>query len=168
MKGLLVACMLAAIAFAAGATPPNKIQHQEWSFDWIEEGWYIPCLNDTLNGTVYVTTRSHSFETPSGTVHVIESFFGTGHIYSKITWNTWTQRVSIPINSNVVLGKGQTYKYIDRNHYIPNEGDGRHFIMAGTYFLSVNANGELKVEREVPTPGSAFPDDYARCMGYDK
>ena len=124
----------------AGAGPSNGIQQTEWSFDWPEEGFYIPCLNDTLNGTVYVTTRSHSVVTPSGNVHFIESFYGMGYVYSKTTGNTWTQRFAIPQNGNMKVGQGETYKVVDRENFIPDEGDGRHFFIESWYKLTVNAN----------------------------
>lgn len=165
MKKLLTACVLTVAALSANAGPPNGVQQVEGSFDWPEEGWYIPCLNDTLNGTVYYTVLSHYFETPSGNYHYIESFYGVGYIYSKTTGNTWTQRFKFPINGNVILGKGETSRYKGSLVYVPDEGDGRVWFTEQSYILVVNANGELKVERESPPPGSEFVADYTRCAG---
>ena len=159
--------VLTAVFFVgiAGAGPSNGIQQTEWSFDWPEEGFYVSCLNDTLNGTIYVTTRSHSFETPSGNTHFIEGFFGTGYVYSKTTGNTWIVRFAIPQKGNMKVTQGQTLKVIDRENYIPDEGNGRHWFVEYWFNLTVNANGELVVEREVPSDGGYGPDGYARCVG---
>jgi hypothetical protein len=154
---------LAVAAFSAGAGPPNGIEQVEGSFDWPEEGWYVPCLNDTLHGTVYYTMRAHSFDTPSGNSHWIESFYGVGYIYSKTTGNTWTQRFKFPINGNVKLGKGETYKLLATLVYVPDEGDGPLWFEEFSVMIVVNANGELKVERESP-PGLDF-GDRTRCAG---
>jgi hypothetical protein len=101
------------------------MRHEEWSLGWPDEGSCIPCLNDTLNGTIYVTTRSHSLETPSGAGHWIESFFGTGYAYSKISANTWTVNFNDPINGNLRIGKGGRYKLQQMPNYAPDDGDGR-------------------------------------------
>lgn len=153
------------IVGAAAAGPPNGVQREEWSFDWPDEGLYIPCLNDTLNGTMYVTTLFHSFETPSGTVHWIESYYGVGYVYSKTTGNTWTSRFKYPINGNVRLGKGEIYKFQNHIVFVPDEGDGRVYFEESSMMIVVNGNGELKVERELPPPGSEFPADFVRCAG---
>jgi hypothetical protein len=169
MNSILRSAVLFMIALLsvglASAGPPNGIQQTEWSFDWPDEGFYIPCLDDTLNGTINVTTRSHSFETPSGNVHMIESFYGTGYVFSKTTGNTWVVHFAIPVNGNMKVDQGETSMFVDRENYIPDEGNGRHFFIEWWFNLTVNANGELKVAREVPPPGSIFPDDYTRCVG---
>ena len=169
-RGMLTCGMLMlSAAGVAAAGPPKGIQHYDWSFEWFPEGIYVPCLNDTLTGMVYVTTRSHSFETPSGTVHMVESFFGTGYVYSNTTGNSWSLRFAIPITGNVVLGKGETYNVAQNENYVPDVGDGRHWFYASNYKLTVNANGELVVERSVPPDDGEWQmGDYTRCVGNDK
>lgn len=164
-KSLVSVTILLLMAGVASAGAPNGIQHIEESFDWPEQGFYIPCLDDTLNGTIHYTLRTHSFQTPSGTAHMIESFYGIGYIFSKTTGNTWIVRFAIPINGNSKIEQGQNYKLVQRENYIPDEGNGRHFFIESWYNLNVDANGELKVEREVPAASSVFPDDYTRCVG---
>ena len=159
---VVTAVLVAGVAFAKS---PHGITHEEWSFDWPDEGFYFSCLNDTLNGTIDVTTRSHVFETPSGVVHVVEGFFGTGHVYSQTTGRTWTVRFAIPGTASMKVGKGQTVQWEDNENYIPDEPGGQHFFIRATYKLTVNANGDLVVERATPDGALVFPDDYTRCVG---
>lgn len=163
----LLACAAALLLLAGIATAksPRGIHQEDWSFDWPDDGFYFSCLNDTLYGTVYVTTRSHSFETPSGVVHLVESFFGTGYIYSKTTGRTWTQRFAIPGTMSAKVGNGTVVQWVDNENYIPDEPGGQHFFIRVTYKLTVNANGDLVVERERPEGAAVFPDDYSRCTG---
>ena len=164
-KLLAFAVATTLVAGLAVAKSPRGITQEEWSFDWPDEGFYFSCLNDTLYGTVYVTTRSHAFETPSGVVHLVEGFFGTGHIYSLTTGRTWTQRFAIPGTASMKVGQGQTVQWEDNENYIPDQPGGQHFFIRATYKLTVNANGNLVVERAVPEGALVFPDDYSRCAG---
>jgi len=139
-------------------------QRIEDSFDWPENGFYIECLNDFLTGTVYYTLLSHEVETPSGKVHIISSFFGTGHIYSLTTGETWTQKFSIA--QVIKVGPGEVINVQDREKYMPDDPHGTVFFMEYVYKITVNANGELVVYRE--TPITDFPSDISRCAGKGK
>lgn len=145
----------------AGAS--NGIQHTDWTFQLYGGPLYIPCVGESVTGTVHVTTRSHSFETPSGNFHLVESFYGTVSMYSVTSDNTWIGHFSIPINQNVKIKQGQTFKWVSRENYVPDEGNGVHFFFEPTYIFSVNANGELHVARDVPGGFNAF-----RCVGKPK
>ena len=163
MKSVTFTAAALLVAGLAVAGQSRGIQHEEWSFDWPEEGLYFSCLNDTLNGTIDVIIRSHSFETPSGVSHIVEGFFAVGQVFSKTTGRTWTARGSIP--GSFKLGKGETALRVDIENYIPDSPGGQHFFIRMTYKLTVNANGELVVERSVPADALVFPDDYSRCVG---
>ena len=149
----------------AGAGPSNGIQHTDWEFQLYGGPLYIPCVGESVTGTVHVTTRSHSFDTPSGNFHLIESFYGTVSMYSVDSDNTWIGHFSIPINSNVQIKAGETFKWVSRENYVPDEGSGRHFFYEPAWIFSVNANGELNVARE-EIDGIGF-DDF-RCVGKPK
>ena len=150
----------------AGAGPSNGIQHTDWEFPWLgEEPVYIPCVGESLNGTIHVTTRSHSFDTPSGNFHLVESFYGTVSLYSVDSDNTWIGHFAIPTHNNVKIRQGETFKVIQRENYVPDEGNGRHFFFEVLWIFSVNANGELNVARDnVDWVGF----DNFRCVGKPK
>jgi hypothetical protein len=158
-----VAVGAAAIFLASSVSfgGPTGAQKIEDSFNWPEDGFYISCLNDYLSGTVFYTMLLHTVETPSGNVHMVQSFFGTGHIYSLTTGETWTQKFSIP--GVLKVGPGETVILQDREKYIPDDPHGTVFFIEGALKITVNANGELKVLRDSFTPD--FPEDATRCAG---
>ena len=145
----------------AGAGPSNGIQHTDWEFQIYGGPLYIPCVGESVTGTVHVTTRSHSFDTPSGNFHLVESFYGTVSLYSVDSDNTWIGHFAIPTHNNVKIRQGETYRYIGRENYVPDEGNGRHFFITYAWIFSVNANGELNVV-------GGYPDSFlsgVRCVG---
>ena len=149
----------------AAAGPSNGIQHTDWEFQLFGGPLYIPCVGESVTGTVHVTTRSHSFDTPSGNFHWVESFYGTVSMYSVDSDNTWIGHFAIPQNQNVKIKQGETFKLVGRENYVPDEGNGRHFFLKYTWIFTVNANGELNVVRELPDP---FLFDAVRCVGKPK
>jgi hypothetical protein len=159
--------VLTALSFSglAGAGPSNGIQHTDWTFQLFGGPLYIPCVGESLTGTVHVTTRSHSFDTPSGNFHLVESFYGTVSLYSVDSDNTWIGRFAIPQIRNVKVKQGETYRYVDRENYVPDEGNGRHFFLRFAWIFTVNANGELNVVREFPEFPDPFLYDAVQCVG---
>ena len=148
----------------AGAGPSNGIQTTDWEFQMFGGPLYIQCLGESVTGTVYVTTRSHSFETPSGNFHMVESFHGIVYAYSADSDNTWISHFTIPQIRNVKFKQGETYKYVERDSFVPDEGNGRHWFAEQIWIFNVNANGELNVVSEFP----ATVDDAFRCVGNPK
>ncbi len=146
----------------AGAGPSNGIQHTDWEFQLFGGPVYIPCVGESVTGTVHVTTRSHSFDTPSGNFHLVESFYGTVSMYSVDSDNTWIGHFALPGTHNVKIKQGESFMQLERENYVPDEGNGRHFFIESAWIFNVNANGELNVVRE-------FPDDFFfdafRCVG---
>ena len=163
-KLLSLVFVLTALSFSglAGAGPSNGIQHTDWTFQLFGGPLYIPCVGESLTGTVHVTTRSHSFDTPSGNFHLIESFHGTAFLYSMDSDNTWMMHFTIPQIRNVKFKEGETYRYVERDNVVPDEGNGKHWFFEMTWLFTVNANGELNVVSEFPDPilYEAF-----RCVG---
>lgn len=145
---------------------PNGAQRVEGGFDWPEQGFYFECLNDYLSGTVFYTVTMHTVVTPSGKVHMIENYFGTGHIYSLTTGETWTQKFSIPVNAKI--GPGEHFMVQAHEKYLPDDPHGTVFFIERWTMLIVNANGELKVFRENQGPDIDFPSDVSRCAGNGK
>ena len=145
---------------------PNGAQKIEGSFDWPEQGFYFSCLNDFLSGTVFYTIVSHEVETPSGNVHMISSYFGTGHIFSLTTGETWTQKFSFP--GVFKVGRGETVMIQGREKFIPDDPHGTVFFIEQWFKVTVNANGELKVFRDSSPLGIDFPSDVSRCAGKGK
>jgi hypothetical protein len=145
---------------------PKGAQRVEGSFDWPEEGFYFECLNDHLSGTVFYTVLMHTVETPSGNIHMIENFFGTGHIYSLTTGETWTQKFSIPVNTKI--GPGEHFVMRASEKYLPDDPHGTVFFIERWTTIIVNANGELKVLRDNQGPDIDFPSDVSRCAGKGK
>ena len=103
MKRMLITCALAGLAFIANAEPSNGIQQTDWEFQLFGGPLYIPCVGESVTGTVHVTTRSHSFDTPSGNFHLVESYYGTVSMYSVDSDNTWIGHFAIPQNHNITM-----------------------------------------------------------------
>ena len=163
-KTLLLITALTTLFFGSlvGAGPSNGIQHSDWTIPIFGGGTpYIPCVGESLGGTIHVTTRSHNFDTPSGNFHLVESFYGTVYMYSATSSNTWIGHFAIPQIQNTKIKQGETYRYIERGNYVPDEGNGRHFFFDQTWIFTVNANGELNVVSEFPDD----PFDSFRCVG---
>jgi hypothetical protein len=158
---LSAALMLLASTVTYGG--PNGAQHIEGSFDWPAEGFYFSCLNDYLTGTVFYTIVSHTVETPSGNVHMITNFFGTGHIYSLTTGETWTQKFSFPEIFKVLPRENTMIQ--GREKFIPDDPHGTRFFIEQWYKVTVNANDELVVYRDSTPIGTDFPSDVSRCAG---
>lgn len=158
--------ILAAALLVFLAAPAQAMQRKGESFDW--PGFYFTCLDDTPYGTVTCTLLSHEVSTPSGVVHKIESFYGTGIIYSPETLRTWTQRFAIPSVETMKVHQGETSMLHSHEVYIPDQPGDPLFFIEMSYQLTVNANGDLVVNlNNIPDDGdgTVFPDDYARCVG---
>jgi len=82
-------------------------------------------------------------------------------MYSVDSDNTWIGHFAIPQIQNIKIKQGETYRYVDRENYVPDEGNGRHFFLKFAWIFTVNANGELNVVSEIP------PDifDAFSCVG---
>jgi hypothetical protein len=86
-------------------------------------------------------------------------------MYSVDSDNTWIGHFAIPTNRNVKIKQGETFKVLQRENYVPDEGNGRHFFYEIIWIFSVNANGELNVARDnVDWVGF----DNFRCVGKPK
>jgi hypothetical protein len=158
--------LLTASLFIILTAPAQAMERIEVSFDW--PGFYFTCLDDTLYGTVTYTLLSHEVNTPSGVAHTIESFFGTGFIYSPETLRTWTQRFAIPGTSRAMtINEGETYFWVDHEVYIPDDPHDPLFFIELSYKFTVNANGELVVNLD-NWSNPDFPDYYTRCVGTGK
>lgn len=155
--------ILAAALLILLAAPAQAIERIEDSFDW--PGFYFTCLDDTLYGTINYTLLSHEVNTPSGVGHKIESYFGTGFIYSPETLRTWTVRFAIPGTSHTMtFNEGETYFFNDHELYVPDDPHDPLFFIEMSYKFTVNANGELVVELD-DWSDPDFPDHYTRCVG---
>ena len=158
--------ILGAALFIFLTAPAQAMERIEDSFEWNDgNGFYFTCLDDTLYGTVYYTLRSHVVTTPSGVVHSLENYYGTGIVYSPATGGTWTQRFAIPIVGTVALHQGETFMVQDHEVYIPDRPRDPVFFLPTSYKVTVNANGDLVVEMVKPDEDTVWPDDYVRCVG---
>ena len=163
LKSLIIVLTSVSFASLAGAGPSNGIQQTDLTVPIFGgNSLYIPCVGETLAGTIHLTIRSHSFDTPSGNFHLVESFYGTVSMYSVDSDNTWIGHFAIPQNQNIKIKQGETYKWVGRENYVPDEGNGRHYFYEPTYIFNVNANGELNVARDFAFPPNL---DGFRCVG---
>jgi hypothetical protein len=121
--------------------------------------YFVPCLGENLHLYGPTFFQYHEVTSNSGNtewhVHLLAQtpnlppFTATG----QSTGRVFTYNYGHPINTIFHLGPGQVVTALDKETYTGSDGT----ILSFTYHLhiTVNANGVVTVEREVP-PGGAF------------
>lgn len=143
------ALLLCALApFVAGsvlAGEPRGIQTYEFSVPTNEA--YIPCLNEIVSFSINIEVRTHVFSTTNGTVHVLDNWTYSGFATGLSTGREWLTRGVSPFQSNTkVDGSGVTQSVINGRFDPVAKGDPA-FFNQNWFKMTVNANGELVVER---------------------
>lgn len=149
---LTMAAACAGLLITSAATSGNGIQ-----FDEFDDGGdlYIDCLGEVVAFEEHIKTAYHEFATPSGTYHVVDKW--TFHLTATglTSGRQWFGRLPSPLQYN--SGPGEVLQYAIRGVIKGVTPDTPNFVWTGYYKSTVNANGDLTVER-----GSDFA---ATCLG---
>ena len=162
MKKLLSGIAVATLA-VGGAFAKGPVGTQIISFEYENPVFYVACLGEELRGYGFVEARFHQFETPSGTVHILDNW-NTWTIYEiGLTSGTiWVGHGVGPSQSNIRLEKGQVTQFVSKGRFVPIDGHGPEWFGGGSFKLTINANGEVVVLNTTPDPGEF------KCVGSTK
>jgi hypothetical protein len=153
--------------------------------DFYDGREYVECLGQEVDIHQYVTGTFHEFETPSGNYHLLDNWRinltwtgfvpGTAELEEDDdgnlipiegsgvpTGDTWVGRNVSPFQLNV--GPGMTNQFVYKGVQKPLTGDGPKFFYGTEMKVTVNANGDLVVDRQPEEPFS----DRVRCLGKKK
>ena len=87
------------------------------------QSFYVPCLNESVSGTIYVTTTYHEFDTPSGTHHMIDNWKFAIELVGDSTMREWVGKGGSPAGGNVTKN-GEKFFYADSVRLTPVHVDG--------------------------------------------
>jgi len=148
------------VALVAGSAWGNN-GVQNYTYDDVvgPPGIYVDCLGENITLVVHVTGSYHEFETPSGTYHLLDNWKIRWEVTGLITGRTWVGKGVSPFQWNA--GPGETNQWVSRITVKPLTGDGPVFKFENKFKITVNANGELVVDR----PFYEDPENVYRCVG---
>ncbi len=147
----------------AGTIALPAVAGDSRGIDFIEvrDAWetYVPCLNEAVFDSYVYRLAYQEFETPSGNVHVVGNWkvesFWTG---LNSGWE-WVGRGNSPGGDHIKLDKGMVAQFVSNYQYKPLSSGAPRVKVQFRFKLTVNANGEVVVERF---------DGSFRCLGPDK
>lgn len=145
----------AATLLMTSVSANNGIQYDE--FDFVGTAAYVGCLGDTVTPQGHIRVAFHEFETPSGTIHVIENWSVT-LLWIGASGDTWVGRVKSPFQLNI--GPAVTNQWVYQGIQKPLTGDGPRFFFKDSFKLTITANGDFVVLREIEDI-----NDKIRCFG---
>jgi len=162
MKKLLFAIAIATLA-VGGAFAKGPIGTVIVPFEYENPPFYVPCLGEYVKGYGIGEARFHLFETPSGTVHILDNW-NTWTVYNTgMTSGTiWVGYGVGPYQSNIRLEKGEVLQWVSKGRFVPIDGHGPEWFGGGSFKLTINANGEVVVLNATPEPGEF------KCVGPTK
>jgi hypothetical protein len=146
------------IAFAAllglpSADAANGIQFDEMNF---AGSAYVDCLGEFVDFEEHVDIAYHEFVTPSGNYHLVDTWKFTIMATGQATGRTWAGVLSSP--GEVNAGPGEVAQFSIQGVLRSITKHAPSFFWGLTFKTTVNANGELVVER------GSF-DTFVRCNG---
>ena len=133
---------------ASNASASNGIQHYE--FNYTSPAEYVACLGETVKFEFSVYGSGHFFETPSGNFHTLDRWKVIVMMTGNDTGRTWYGGGPSTYTENV--GPGVTLQWTANYKAKPLTGDGPILKIRDTYKLTVNAEGELVVEKANSEP----------------
>ena len=148
------------VMLVAGSAWGNNNGVQNYTFDMGPgpSGFYIDCLGENVSWVWHITGTGHDFVTPSGTYHLLDNWNAWGEFTGLTTDRTWVGKLKSPFQWNA--GPGQTNQWVSKAIMKPLTGDGPMFVFENQFKITVNANGELVVDR----PDDGLEDTF-RCLG---
>lgn len=152
---------VAALAIASAGLLPERsadaasgIQFQE--FD-VTGSVYIDCLGEFIDYEEHIRIAYHEFVTPSGNYHLIDSWKFTLTATGASTGRMWAG--VLPWPGRVNAGHAEVVQFNVQGVIRAITKRAPSFFWGQTYKTTVNANGELVVER------GSFDEFNIRCNG---
>lgn len=159
MKRIIATFAIAVITGGAMAAEPRGVQTYEFTESW---DYYNPCAGEMVHANDIVEGRGHVFETKNGTVHVLDNW----RLYHTQTGlssgREWIGEGVSPFQGSFTVDAGSVNQWVSRIRFTPVVAGDPKFMYQVQYKVTVNANGELVVERLTPA------DDAFRCLGNSK
>lgn len=150
---MVLSALAMIVAGSAMAGEPRGMQRFSFETTWTPE--YYPCLGEYLTFNVFVEVTLHEFVSPSGVYH----FAGHTDEHYLATAPSGREWVGRGAYSEALSGnKGATDRFGRRMVLKPTTDDTPMFLFNFQWKWTVNANGELVVER-VPSP-----EDAVKCL----
>lgn len=106
---------------------------------------YIDCLGEMIAYEEVIRTQFHEFTTPYGTYHVIDSWKFYLTATGMTSGRQWYGILPWPFQGNIA--SGQVFQYVVRGMIRGVTPDTPNFSWTGDYKATINANGDLVVER---------------------
>jgi hypothetical protein len=161
MKTRMMALSALTVLVAGGAiaAEPRGMQTYEFPF---ETDVYVPCLNEYVHDFELITVRSHEFVTQAGAYHWVSNLQSDMTLVGADTDRTWSGVAIARGPLNVKIGKGEVDQWVVRAVLKPGATGGPMLHLERHYKFTVNANGELVVDR----PESPI-DEWIRCVDTD-
>ena len=157
--GFICAMGAAGIIAATMVWANNGVQFYE-SYNVIDPpGVYVDCLGENIAGVEHIRGAYHEVFTPSGIYHLLDNWKFSGELTGLVTGRTWVAKGVSPFQANV--GPGQAAQWLSKIVYKPLSGDGPIFFYENEFKVTVNANGELVVDR----PFNTNVEELFRCAG---
>jgi hypothetical protein len=145
---------LAALIGAPYAYSANGIQFDE--FD-VSGSVYIECLGEFIDFQEHIRIAYHEFLTPSGNYHLVDSWTFTLTATGASTGRTWAG--VLPWPGGVNAGHAEVVQFNVQGVIRSITKQTPNFFWGQTYKTTVNANGDLVVER------GSFDEFNIRCTG---
>jgi hypothetical protein len=150
---------LTLVASGAFAKGPIGTQVLEFGFD--NGPMYIDCVGEVVSRYIYVETRTHEFETSSGTYHFMDNWHMTAYHVGTISGRVWVGEGVSPYHLNARLEKGQVEQWVTNSNFVEVGEHAPAYSYTAAFKVTVNANGEVVVLHEDEDPlGAEF-----KCLG---
>jgi len=166
MRKLIISmCTAAALTLvASGAFAKGPIGTQVLEFEFDNGQMYIDCIGEVVTRYVYVETRTHEFETPSGTYHFMDNWHFTAYHVGTISGRVWVGEAVSPYHLNARLEKGVVEQWVTNGNFVEVGEHAPAYSYSAAFKVTVNANGEVVVLHEDEDPlGANF-----KCLGPKK
>ena len=144
----------AALMSVPSADASNGIQFSE--FD-VSGSIYIDCLDEIIDYEEHIRIAYHEFVTPSGNYHLIDSWTFTLTATGASTGREWAG--VLPWPGRINAGHAEVVQFNVQGVIRAITKHTPSFFWGQTYKTTVNANGELVVER------GSFDEFNIRCNG---
>lgn len=154
IQHLAVGLLISTLSIAAMAD--NRVT--ETTFE-DSRRFFVSCLSEYVAGTLYVTVTGHLFETPSGTLHLVDKWSYTLAVTGESTGRTWVSRSANGPGTGTIASNGTVYGFTDAAIMFPVD-DGPKWRFNFNYKLRLDADGNVISEWEKEPTGELL-----RCLG---
>lgn len=144
----------AALMSVPSADASNGIQFSESD---VSGSMYVDCLGEFIDFEEHIRIAYHEFVTPSGNYHLIDSWTFTLTATGASTGREWAG--VLPWPGRINAGHAEVVQFNVQGVIRAITKHTPSFFWGQTYKTTVNANGELVVER------GSFDEFNIRCNG---